>query len=36
MFVLSALAGESSDSGEGLVLGTAADGTPRVLARLMA
>lgn len=36
MFVLSALTGEHSDSGEGLVLGTAADGSPRVLARLMA
>ena len=36
MFVLSALTGENSDSGEGLVLGTAADGSPRVLARLMA
>jgi hypothetical protein len=35
MFVLSALTGESSDSGEGLVLGTAADGAPRVLARLV-
>jgi hypothetical protein len=36
MFVISALTGESSDSGEGLVLGSAADGSPRVLARLMA
>ncbi len=36
MFVLSALTGEPSDSGEGLVLGSAADGSPRVLARLMA
>ena len=36
MFVLSALTGENSDSGEGLVLGTAPDGSPRVLARLMA
>lgn len=36
MFVLSALTGEHSDSGEGLVLGAGPDGTPRVLARLMA
>jgi hypothetical protein len=36
MFVLSALTGEGSDSGEGLVLGTAPDGSPRVLARLTA
>jgi len=36
MFVISALTGESSDSGEGLVLGGAADGSARVLARLMA
>ena len=36
MFVLSALTGESSDSGEGLVLVPAPDGTARVLARLNA
>jgi hypothetical protein len=36
MFVLSALTVEGSDSGEGLVLGTAPDGSPRVLARLTA
>ena len=35
MFVLSALTGEHSDSGEGLVLAPAADGRTRVLARLM-
>lgn len=34
MFVLSALCGESTDSGEGLVLTAATDGSPRVLARL--
>lgn len=34
MFVLSALVGGGSASGEGVVLGLAADGTPRLLARL--
>jgi len=36
MFVLSALTGENSSSGEGLVLRADASGTPRVLARLAA
>jgi hypothetical protein len=35
MFVLADLTGQNSSSGEGLVLQAAADGTPRVLGRLM-
>lgn len=35
MFVLADLTGQNSSSGEGLVLQAAADGTPRVLGRLL-